>query len=295
MIELYLRGGHTMGDTLMAMCLFNTVDQPVHIITGTDSWYITWKQILDIGDRVTVTTANDHELWLNPPHPSYLESMKPFSRYDQFDHVRLFGQSFPVGRSGKKCAGIFINNGNDVKNAKFFERLDSIHRDEYPYYKFHGSRVYSHIIDLVQSAGYDPLIIDNKDISTEHKVFMLNELCDFVVGYEGGMCHVAHALKIPTVMLPLRVASGPYYHTDFLHLDRRTYFIRDVKELLAWSPEELLAVVDRLRNEGGNNQWLTTTDPTAFVNHFRAGSGPEFNSRLDWVLENMTNPALGGY
>jgi hypothetical protein len=56
-----------------------------------------------------------------------------------------------------------------------------------------------------------------------------------------------------------------------------------------------LNLVDKLHNEGGNNQWLTTTDPTDFINHYQAGSGEQFNQQLDWVLQYTDNPTLGGY
>jgi hypothetical protein len=300
MISLYFRGGHTIGDTLMGMCLFNTLSQPVNLITWPESLYVTWKRILDVGDRVNLQIEEINGQWANPPHPLYLESMKLFSRYDQFDHVQLFNQSFPIGKSNKKCVGIFIHNGDYIKDDEFFNRLDTIQPDEYPFYKFHGRRVYNHIIDIVQSAGYDPLIIDSKDISLENKVFLLNELCDFVIGYEGGMCHVAHTLRIPTIILPLRLLhviteKKVFYHTDFLHLDRRTYFVRNIDELFSWDSKKLLELVDVLRNEGGNNQWLYTNDPAEFIEHYRTGSDKTFNNRLDWVLQNMTNPTLGGY
>jgi hypothetical protein len=298
MIQLYLHGGHTMGDTLIAMCLFNSLGQPVHITTSIDSWYATWKRIFNIGDQIQLEPVAGSGMWPNPPHPKHLESFKVFSRYDQFDHVTVFGQSLHTGRRGKKSAAILINDGNYVKDDQFFANIQD-KTDPYPFIKFHTKKTYDTILNLVQSAGYDPMIIDSRDISADHKVFLLNELCDFVIGYEGGMCHLAHALKIPAIILPWRVEPGEYHVTDFLHLDKRTYFIRNAKELDSWTADYLVDLVNNLHNETGyNNQWMisnTFPDPSEFVEHFRRGSDKKFAMQLDWVLQYTTQPTLGGY
>ena len=298
MIQLYLHGGHTMGDTLMAMCLFNSLNQPVHITTSIDSWYIAWKRIFNIGDQIQLEPVAESSMWLDPPHQPHLESFKIFSRYDQFDYVNIFGQFLPVGRRGKKFVAVFVNDGNYTKNSEFFSNIKNQY-DPYPFIKFHTKETYNTILDLVQSAGYDPVIIDNRDISVEHKVFILNELCDFVIGYEGGMCHLAHALKIPAIILPRREHPGQYYIADFLHLDKRTYLVRDIKELKSWTADILKDLVNDLHNETGyNNQWMTEStfpNPAKFVDYFQAGSTESFTMQIDWALQYMDNPTLGGY
>ena len=298
MIRLYLHGGHAMGDTLIAMCLFNSLNQPIHITTSIDSWYTTWKRIFNIGNQIQLEPVAGSTMWPNPPHPKHLESFKIFSRYDQFEYITAFGQTLPVGRRGKQSAAILINDGNYIKDDKFFDNIQG-RDDPYPFIKFHTKETYNTILDLVQSAGYDPIIIDSRDISAEHKVFILNELCDFVIGYEGGVCHLAHALKIPAIILPWRSHPGEYHVTDFLHLDKRTYLIRNEKELNSWTVANLKDLVNNLHNEMGyNNQWMITDtfpDPRAFVDHFRAGSNEKFAMQLDWALQYTTNPTLGGY
>ena len=298
MIRLYLHGGHTMGDTLMAMCLFNSLNQPVHLTTGIDSWYVKWKSIFNIGNQILLDPVEKCTTWASPPHPQHLESFKLFSRYDQFEKITVLGQSFAIGRRGKKLAAVLINDGNYVKDAEFFSNINN-QDDPYPFIKFHTKKTYNEILDLVQATGYDPVIIDSRDISVEHKVFMLNELCDFVIGYEGGMCHLAHSLKIPAVILPWRVVPGETQQPDFLHLDRRTYFVRDANEILSWSTTDLKTLIDGLYNETGyNNQWMiksTFPDPTNFVNYFKAGSADSFTMQIDWALQYMDNPTLGGY
>jgi len=288
-----------MGDTLIAMSLFNSLNQPVHLTTQENSLYITWKRIFDIGDRITITATNTHPYYNNPPHPKYLESFKVFSRYLEVDHVRLFDQTFPVGQRGKRAVAILINNGEHVKDTEFFNAIDTLDPAPYPFVKFHSKSLYSHIIDLVQSAGYDPFVIDSKDISLENKLFVINELCDFVIGYEGGIAHLAHVLKMPAIVLPWRIQSATVPPVDFLHLDKRTYLVRDAAEIYSWTPGHLLNLVDGLYNETGyNNVWMTAPtfpDPGPFLDHYAVGSSDNYVAQLDWIQPYIDRQTLGGY
>lgn len=299
MLELYHWSGHTIGDTLIAMSLFNSLNQPVHLTTQENSLYLKWKDIFDISDRITMVANNSHPSYKNPPHPRFLESFKVFSRYLQVDHVKLFSQHFPVGRRGKKGVAILINNGEHVKNAEFFDTVENVQPPEYPFVKFHNRSLYSTIIDVVQAAGYDPFVIDSKDISLENKVYVLNELCDFVIGYEGGITHLAHVLQMPAIILPWRISTDTVPPIDFLHLDKRTYLVRDTTEIQSWTPQHLLNLVDGLYNETGyNNSWMTAPafpDPTQFLEYYATNSSEQYYAQLDWVQPYIDKKTLGGY
>jgi hypothetical protein len=288
-----------MGDTLIAMSLFDSLNQPVNLITQVNSLYTKWKHIFSIGDQINITEDDYHAHYQDPPHPRFLESFKVFSRYLQVDHVHLLGQNFTVGRRGKKGVAILINNGDHVKNTEFFDAIETVDPPEYPFVKFHRRSLYSTIIDLVQSAGYDPFIIDNKDISLENKIYVLNELCDFVIGYEGGMTHLAHVLRMPAIVLPWRVLPTEIPPTDFLHLDKRTYLVRDTNEIQSWTPQHLTSLVDGLYNETGyNNIWMTASsfpDPTAFLAHYAKNSSEQYYAQLDWIQPYIDKKTLGGY
>jgi len=288
-----------MGDTLMAMCLLNSFNEPVHLTTNPESIYLDWKRILNIGDQITIDVQQYFVRNLEAGHP-IIECFKFFNRYITPETVNLFGTQFKTGRRGKKCVGIMINNGEHVKDAAFFDRLKDIPLDTYPYSKFYPKSTLYDIIDLVHAAGYDPVIIDNKGISMEHKIFVLNELCDFVIGYEGGMCHVAHTLGVPSIILPWRMRSttgGDIVHNEFLHLDRKTYFVRDSEKLKSWTPTQLLEIVDGLYNDQGNNIWLN--DPKfpsiePLMKHLE-GSDDRFYSQVEWVKSHMDRVTLGGF
>jgi hypothetical protein len=111
---------------------------------------------------------------------------------------------------------------------------------------------YSKIFQLIKNAGYEVVTLDNQAISLEDKVYWLNEYCDAVIGYEGGLCHLAHSLRIPTIILPWRPYES-FLNIDSLHLDRRTFFIRDIDEVNKWNRFTLCDTIELLKNEVTNN------------------------------------------
>lgn len=305
-ITVYQRSGHTMGDTLTAMCLFHSLREPVHVYTSAESWYSRWKSILDISDQITITEIHARSPELDTDF--WLEGFKVYSPYIDIDHVRLFDQNFEVGRQGKPCAAILINNGDDVKDEYFWNTVAGTVKPgapvEYPYNKFYSESVYNHANKLIMAAGYDPLVIDSKAISIEQKVYLLNELCEFAISYEGGMTHLAHVLKIPVIVLPWRGADqyspettgvGPIGES-WLHLDRRSYFLNSYQELLTWNKQRLIDMVEQLHNLQGNNYWLRhpsfpSDEPLL---DFLKGSGEKFFQQVAWSKQHVDCPILGG-
>ena len=89
MIRVYQRGGHTMGDTLIAMSLFYSLNQPVHITTSSASLYPMWKDVLNIDDRITIDIDDYCDLYFDPPHPRFLESFKIYNRYIELNKFKV--------------------------------------------------------------------------------------------------------------------------------------------------------------------------------------------------------------
>jgi hypothetical protein len=78
-------------------------------------------------------------------------------------------------------------------------------------------------------------------------------MCDFVIGYEGGIAHLSHMLDTPTFILPWRINT---ILPELLHLDKKTYFCQSVNEVIGWSKFEVLEKVDQLTNKETNNRFL---------------------------------------
>jgi hypothetical protein len=305
MIQLYYQGGHTMGDTLIAMSLYNSLKEPVNIISRPNNWYKRWKEIFDIGDQITLDEVWECEHWVNPPHPRFMEGFKVFSPYLEVDHIKMYGQNFKVGKRGKKCVAILVNNGDHIKDQEFFNRIEKsvISKDgtDYPFNKYYDKKTFDFLIDLVHAAGYDIMMVDSKDVSLEQKTFLLNEFCDFVIGYEGGMCHLAHILKIPAIIFPwLNGAMDPLWYdhspVENIHLDKKTYFLKDREEIFEWTPQYLIDMVERLYNDGGNNRWFNDPIfPSIEPYLAEVSGGDNFYAQVEWAKQNINNPTLGGF
>ena len=214
------------------------------------------KSLLNISDdQLTISTedstAEDISSQLS-------DQGKYFSPYFNVDSVQVFGRTLPTKKSPKPCIGLAMyaqcDPGVNTNN-------------KYPHNRYYSQEVYASIFRLIINSKFD-VITFNTDVDLEHKIFMLNELCGCVIGYEGGMCHLAHLLKIPTIILPhhhvadgtrsLRDENGRVdisllYDTHKLHVDRRTYFLNSSDEIVGWTPDQLKQQIANLQNKQGNN------------------------------------------
>jgi hypothetical protein len=223
------------------VCYVPTPDHPLYAL----------KKIYKIPDSRLTLVLEDRG-W----HPASNDMIKAFSPYIMPDVVNLFGQDYVPGRRGKTCIGLAMHAygmGDDklVKHS--------------PYHKFATRETYDKIIKLADIAGYDVVTINQPGMSVEHKAFLLNEYCDCLIAYEGGTAHLAHTLKVPTIILPWRYHGDGSEIADPLdeinnvghsyHMDRRTYFLKTQEEIVSWTPTQLKSIIDSLYNSQGNNRY----------------------------------------
>jgi hypothetical protein len=203
-----------------------------------------------------------------------------YAPYFYSDTVNLFGQQYSTARKKKPCVALAMHHGLGLGNSKSM-----------PYNKFATANDYNQTFQKLTEFGYDVITMNQRDMSLEQKIYVLNELCDFVIGYEGGLHHLAHVLKIPCVVFPWQyndagddpVYPGMYYETHRFQPDRRTWFLKTVNEFLAWSPAELAKMIDGLHNQLGNNILFdadTTVDPDTLT--ITAGNGMDLTPRIMW-------------
>jgi hypothetical protein len=251
MIEYGIREGG-FGILIMELSMLMHTGKPLvcYVPTPNHPLYLL-KKIYKISDE-RLTLIQDDRGW----HPASNDMIKAFSPYIMPDVVNLFGQDYTTGRRGKTCIGLSMHAyglGEDkaVKHS--------------PYHKFATRNTYNQIIKLADLAGYDILTINQPSMSVEHKAFLLNEYCDALITYEGGTAHLAHTLKVPTIILPWK------YHGDgkiianeqdeihtvahSYHMDRKTYFLKTQEEILNWDTEKLKSIINELYNHQGNNKY----------------------------------------
>jgi hypothetical protein len=170
---------------------------------------------------------------------------------------------------------------------------------DYPYNKLYPIEIYQKLFKLIKSWGYDVITIDARDTQTEDKADIIYNMCDFVIGYEGGIAHLAHMLDTPTFILPWRTGS---LLPELLHLDKKTYFCQSVNEIMSWSTIDLNEQLIKLNRKETNNRFLT--NQLHLINNNFSFSLPgvtEFNPTLlgfDEIhyVKNFCQPLkLGGF
>ena len=194
---------------------------------------------------------------------------KFFNPYIDRDEIDLFGKTFKLGEDtkSKKCIGIVMTNGT-------FTTVEQVETQSYPANKYYPRENYLKIINLAMEAGYDIITLDSNWIDLPSKMYQISQLCDCVIGYEGGIMHLAHVLKTPTIILPWHHLSngttpvdfsffnnpvdlpGLKYATHQYHLDKKTWFLNSVDEILKWNPVVLKSIIELLRKDRGNNIFL---------------------------------------
>jgi len=203
-----------------------------------------------------------------------------YAPYFHSDTVNLFGHQYSTARKKKPCVALAMHHGTGLGDSKSM-----------PYNKFATADEYNQAFQKLTDSGYDVITMNQRGMTLEQKVYVLNELCDFVVGYEGGLHHLAHVLQIPCVVFPWQyndaggdpVYPGMYYETHRFQPDRGTWFLKTVDEFLAWTPAELTTMIDRLHDQQGNNILFdpdTAIDPNTLT--ITAGNGRDLTPRIMW-------------
>ena len=247
----------------------------VAVVSNPDNMVYDLKRIFAIPDSRLVV-----EIGVDGLPDLETDELCTYAPYFHSDTVNLFGQQYSTARKKKPCVALAMHHGLGLGNSKSM-----------PYNKFATADDYNQTFQKLTEFGYDVITMNQRDMSLEQKIYVLNELCDFVIGYEGGLHHLAHVLKIPCVVFPWQyndagddpVYPGMYYETHRFQPDRRTWFLKTVNEFLAWSPAELAKMIDGLHNQLGNNILFdadTTVDPDTLT--ITAGNGMDLTPRIMW-------------
>lgn len=189
---------------------------------------------------------------------------KLFARYYRVDDLTVYGTTYQLRERYKPCIAIACyNTSEQIISSKTWSSVP----DGFPYNRYYPIEYYSRIFELAKRAGYDVITMDNARIDFEQKAFIISNMCDCVIGYEGGLSHLANILRVPSIVLPWRQDSHLIYeyqnadmHTDYLamqsqilHIDRRSYFPKNVSEVMNWEPEKFCDVIEDLHCLRGNN------------------------------------------
>jgi hypothetical protein len=245
------------------------------VVTNRDNLIYDFKRIFQIPDSQLMIETGTHG------HAD-LESdeLCTYAPYFHADHVLFFGNQYSTARKSKPCVAVAMHHGQGLQPGAGM-----------PYNKFATAEEYGLIFQHLVDLGYDVITMNQPGQTLEQKIYLLNESCDFVIGYEGGLGHLAHVLRLPYVCLPWHLNDmghpgqqpGLWYEAHRFHADRRTWFLKSVDEFLCWDRQDLAGMIDRLHREQGNNILFepdTTIDPTTLK--ITAGNGMDLTPRIMW-------------
>lgn len=218
---------------------------------------------------------------------TFSDTDKFFAPYITTDALYYKGDYYEISstKSTRKFIGIACYGDNDTESV-FDKNHQAYNILPYPKNKQYPIEDYAAIFSLAKRSGYDVITFDNPNMPIGEKIFLMNEYCDCVIGYEGGLAHVAHTLNVPYIMLPWHRFVRGYIplpdeinhkgeekypfddarlnYTYAIHLDEKTYFAKNISEVLSWSPDKLREVIYMLKQDNGNN--IYTSNSKFFVN-----------------------------
>lgn len=242
-----------LGIIILQISFFLATRRPVEIFTPSERHLACdLKRIFKIPDQTMMISQGQPDDAIEDLHTDELGIYVP---YFHSDVIRLYGRDYSTARKNKPCIALAMHHGTGIDPADGIRSM--------PYNKFATADEYAGIFKMIDRAGYDVITLNNKSLDVEQKIFLLNEFCDCVIGYEGGIGHLAHLLKIPYIVLPWRFCDdgaparppGVYYEPHRYHYDRKTWFVmhNHPREIIEWSPSQLKSKIDDLYNDGGNN------------------------------------------
>jgi hypothetical protein len=246
----YTTSAMAAGMSISFLSMLLNSDHSFHINVDSETHsLIPLKKIYNIPDaKLSISVTNDmteNIFW------ELSDVGKLTSPYLIPEHVNIRGQLIRVkDRTDKPCIALACYQ--DYEHLKNYDATDP----NWPNNRYWSLEEYGKLFNLIKDSGYEVITLDNHAIDLNDKVYWLNEYCDAVIGYEGGMCHLAHTLKIPTIILPWRPYES-FLNVDSLHLDRRTHFVRQFDEINDWNRYTIADTIEMLKNEVTNNVFYT--------------------------------------
>jgi hypothetical protein len=279
MIESYNIRPNGLGIIITQLSFLLAMGRPVRaVVSNDDNIIYDLKRIFNISDDVLTIESGTHG------HPDLeTDELCTYAPYFHANVITLHGRQFVTGKRHKPCVAFAMHHGRGLSEDPEYRGM--------PYNKFSTAEQYGQVFTQLTNLGYDVITMNQSRVGLEHKCYMLNELCEFVIGYEGGLGHLAHVLQIPYFCLPWQfndmghpgIQPGLWYESHRFHADRRTWFLRDADEFLNWTREELDHKITQLHDQQGNNILFeigTTMDPETLK--IKSKNGRDLTPRIMW-------------
>jgi len=298
-----------LGTTLGILSFFESIQkdkQPLSIYVPPNTEIIELSKIFQFPKEIEFINWEPYHGNKLPMGPDiFHDHIKMFSPYFKRDSVNVNGKEYELSYKKKPCIGITSTNGRnndfdpDPKNHSF------------PKCRYFSDATYLKIVMLAKQAGYDIIELNSLGVPLADKVYQISQLCDCVIGYEGGIMHLAHILKTPTLMIPWHADEGGItedyqmiftvaesefqyikHKAHLLHLDEHTHFFDSEKDLFNLTPDNLHELINNTRN-GLNNNVFFSRQLSFFEKKFLYDTYlSPFEKQL--IERHMTNLCIGG-
>ena len=214
------------------------------------------------------------------------ENSSFFSKYPELNKKYIINSRDKKNKIGVSFYAINIENFKILK----LNRVDYDNSNlKLPFNKYVSLDSKNLILDFLKKNNYKIINFDEViSFDLEFKLKKLQEI-DLLITYEGGLAHLAHCMNIPTIiwnwnkftnynnffknlkisivgkqynlndLIDCEIIQDPMLLVQSLHLSRNTFFINKALDILNWSKQELDNVIEKLKNNEGNNLFLNNT------------------------------------
>ena len=169
------------------------------------------------------------------------------SPYIQPQHLNINSSIVPVNTKRNKPL-VALAMYQDYEHLQAYDNTDY----NWPNNRYRSLDEYALIFKLIKQSGYEVISLDNHAIPFDEKIRLLNDHVECVIGYEGGLCHIAHVLQIPCVVLPWNIPET-FLNLHALHLDKKTWFVYKFEDIVQWDKGYFRTLIDSLQHDQGNN------------------------------------------
>jgi hypothetical protein len=254
MITIHLDNTHSvgLGDNLCLISLLASINEPIKLLVDgrheTFEKLCRYKRIFMIPDsKLQIIKSESNGNFKNTGWP-----LKLHQDYYRSAKIMVNGQILDTGNQDHKKRCIAL--------AAFYDTPPKDNQNQWPWCKRRDLDYWSKIFVYFKNLHYDVITVDRHMFDLENKIETMVKNCKAIVGYEGGMTHLAHMLDIPVLLVdwkyPAPSTNLDQFHCEFVHRSKSLYLLRDDEELFSWNETQLDKVLYDLRQGRTNNRLL---------------------------------------
>lgn len=289
-ITLDTTKGLGFGDMLCMLSMLTDLPEPVTLFSNNrETYYDRLKGMATMlripESRLKIMPTDEEGDFSGAYH------LKTLSNYYYPDYLIVDGKRIRIAeqKQNKGFIGLCVYNGDGYidSNWNFWRNNEqqlpvnegSERTDRIPQCKWRTIDYYSQVFAMLRRCGYEVITLDQHG-NLETKIRFLAENCAAVVGYEGGMAHLCHMLKIPFMMFKYRPSPdiddlyGPFTQ-EVTHQSRTVYFIDDDERFINFTKRDMEQIINNLNQQQHNNRIVKGEVKMVFDNGV--------NSRISFV------------